>query len=783
MSLRVARQALIDDVTLQGDEFCQAYTHLADEWLTQLVQIASGGDLRGLALLAVGGYGRGELCPYSDLDVLLVHKGHGDVAGLAERIWYPIWDEGVALDHSVRRPAEVVKAAGEDLRVSLGLLDARLVVGDSRLADSVISGARERWQRQKPKWLVDLARSVEERHYSHGDLGFLLEPDLKESHGGLRDVTALRALLLAEERLYEYVDVVAMETAAATLRRVRVELHRRSGRESNQLLLQEQPQVAVSLGVDDAADLMRSVATAGRTIAWEEDDAWRRWAVWAENLRRGRRQRRKSDGVEHEVEPTGEPDIGLDVVEHEVVLLGKADVAGDPSLPLRLAAVAAERDHPIGREALNLLGRKSPAPPLPWSGDVRASFIRLLSTGPPAIGAIEALDRRHIWERYVPEWPSVRNRPQRNPYHRFTVDRHLLEATANAATLAHRTSRPDLLVLGSLFHDIGKGFPGDHTEVGVELVEEIGPRMGLEADDVDVLAAMVRYHLLLPETATRRDLDDPATAERVAAEVESRTVLELLHLLCEADSLATGPSAWGTWKAGLVAELVERTTRRLSGEEPAPPTPWVTGELLAAVARVRASGVAMIDVLPPQVTVVAPDRPGLLAEVTGVLALHGLNVRSAVVAGEDGVAIELFVTEPARGQWPPADRLDRDLSRVQHGDLDLEAELAERAHTYRRDHRLMGPLPVTPTVMFDNHASHTATVVEVRAEDSIGQLHRITQALADCQLDVSSAKVSTFANAVVDAFYVRTTTGGKLTDADGIETVTAAILQRIDQTG
>jgi len=468
------------------------------------------------------------------------------------------------------------------------------------------------------------------------------------------------------------------------------------------------------------------------------------------------------------------------VTDDEVVLIGSADVAGDPSLALRMAAVAADRNLPIARDALNLLGRKAPVPPEPWNEDLRTTLVAVLATGPAAIDALEALDQRHLLERYLPEWAAVRNKPQRNPYHRFTVDRHLLEATANAAILAHRVSRPDLLLLGTLLHDIGKGYPGDHTEVGMAVVDTIGARLGLPPEDVDTLVTMVRLHLLLPDTATRRDLDDPATAQRVADEVGNRTTLELLAALVEADSLATGSSAWGPWKAGLVADLVERTRRLLAGEPAPPPTPWITDELRVIMDTVRDHGVPALSIDDPTVTVVAADRSGLFAEVTGVLALHGLNVRSAVVAGEDGVAVEIFTVEPSRGRWPAAARLADDLAAVMDGTLPIERRLSERARTYRHERRVITPHLVSTQVSVDNNASASATVVEVRAEDVVGQLHRITQALVDCRLDVISAKVSTFGSAVVDAFYIRDSDGSKLTDLQRIADLEAAIRLQID---
>jgi [protein-PII] uridylyltransferase len=781
VSLRARRQSLIEREDLRGDAFCRAYAEAADEWLTGLFEQATGGDTRGMALVAVGGYGRAELCPFSDLDVILIHRGRKNISATADKIWYPVWDEGISLDHSVRRPSEVLELAAEDLRVALGVLDARVICGDAKVAEPVTETAHDRWVKQKPPWLGVLADLVAERHRSAGDVGFLLEPDLKEAHGGLRDVAALTAMMEAVPVLADYVDTVAIDDARGILTAIRVELHRKAGREQNKLLLQEQDQVAAALKEPDSDALMRKVATAGRTIAWEGDDAWRRRGAWSRaqgSAHRRRKARRSADGADPPITIVpGDPDIGT--TEDEVVLAETADVSGDASLSLRLAAVAAEKNLPIAREALNLLGRKAPSPPVPWPDALRATLVRVLATGPAAIAALEALDQRRLIERYLPEWASVRNKPQRNPYHRFTVDRHLLEATANAATLAYRVDRVDLLLAGALLHDIGKGFAGDHTEVGMTVVATIGKRMGFADDDVDTLVNLVRLHLLLPDTATRRDLDDPATAERVAKEVGNRSTLELLAALVEADSLATGPSAWGNWKAGLMAELVERTRRLLAGEPAAARTPWITDELRIIMDTVRTHRVPALSIVDPVVTVVASDRSGLLAEVTGVLALHGLNVRSAVVAGEDGVAVEIFTVEPSRGRWPSVARLADDLAAIMAGTLSIETQLADRARTYRSDRRSITPHLVSTEVTVDNNASATATVVEVRAEDVVGQLHRITQALVECSLDVISAKVSTFGSAVVDAFYVRGPDGGKLTDARHIAALEVGIQERV----
>jgi [protein-PII] uridylyltransferase len=298
--------------------------------------------------------------------------------------------------------------------------------------------------------------------------------------------------------------------------------------------------------------------------------------------------------------------------------------------------------------------------------------------------------------------------------------------------------------------------------------------MGFAPTDVAVLVDLVRHHLLLPDTATRRDLDDPMTIARVARAAGDRVTLHLLGALTEADSRATGPSAWGAWKAGLVADLVERTDRVLLGEtEPAGPDP-----ILAAnrdlIDEVRAQGSPSVSLQPPHVIVAAPDRPGLFSSVAGALALNGMNVRAANVSGEDGVAVEVFTVEVARGTWPDTAKLREDLTAVLSDRMAIGERLSERERVYPLRRRSAAHV-LGSDVTVDNEASETATVVEVRAPDEIGLLHRITRALFEADLDVVSARVSTLGEMVVDAFYVRESTGTKVTDPDRLTSITAAL--------
>jgi len=773
-SLRERRRKLLAEPGLMGVEFCHRYAAEADAWLSGLAERAAGDNKRHLALLAVGGYGRRSLCPFSDLDVVLVHNGHREIRSVADAIWYPVWDEGVHLDHSVRKPAEVLTAAADDARVALGLLDGRFIWGEPKVADPLLEKARTAWrERLGTKYLPLLEVQMAERRKTAGDVAFLLEPDLKESHGGLRDVSVLRAISAYAPLLADYADLASLDGTEALLTTTRVELHRMAQREHDKLLLQDQDQVAAALGFPDADALMLAVSTAGRQIAWVSDDVWRRRRLWDPTPQPRRRFRRGAPDAGPAPAPA---DLGPDMVEvyGEIALTPLAPVSDDASLPLRLAATAAEHDRPIAKGSLHRLADRMPPPGDPWAPETRQALVTLLGLGRPAIDKIESLDQHGLLVRLIPEWSAVRNKPQRNAYHTYTVDRHLLEAAALAAELTDTVERPDLLLVGALLHDIGKGFPGDHTTVGMEAVERITTRMGFSPADVAVLVDLVRHHLLLPDTATRRDLDDPTTIARVARAAGNRLTLHLLAALTEADSRATGPSAWGPWKDGLVADLVERTDRVLQGEtEPAGPDP-----ILAAnqdlMEEVRQTGLPSVSLQPPQVIVAAPDRRGLFSSVAGALALNGMNVQAANVSGDDGVAVEVFTVEVARGTWPDTAKLRDDLAAVLSDSMAIGERLTERERVYPLRRGSAAHLPGSD-VSVDNEASETATVLEVRAPDQIGLLHRITRALFEADLDVVSARVSTLGEIVVDAFYVRESDGTKVTDQDRLSAITAAL--------
>jgi [protein-PII] uridylyltransferase len=752
------RKALLARPGTIGPGQRRSLSDLTDRWLADLL-----GEVEGVALVAVGGYGRRELSPGSDLDLVLVHEGRSDFATLAEQTWYPIWDAGVKLDHSVRTVSQMRRVAGEDLPAQLGLLDVRRVAGDGSVTEGLRSTLLADWRATALRRLPELRVVCEQRAERFGELAFLLEPDLKEARGGLRDAIVLRAISASWLADPPHGTV---EGARERLLDARDALHMVTGRATDRLLLQEQDAAAELLGLLDADALLRVVSEAARTIAYAADVTWRRVGqVLEARRRRGLRR------VTNRVGPPRAP-LADGVVEQggEVVLARDAEPARDPLLVLRTAAAAAQAGLPLSPHAVERLATESAPMPVPWPDPARNALVSLLGAGQAAVGVWEALDQRGLITRLLPDWERVRCRPQRNPIHRYTVDRHLVVAAANAAALTRRVSRPDLLLVGALLHDIGKGWPGDHTDAGVVIVRDIAPRLGFDVADTDTLVTLVRHHLLLVDTATRRDLDDPATVAAVAAATGSSDVLDLLHALTEADALATGPAVWNSWRAGLVDDLVARTDAVLQGRaESAPPSLSPAQRQLANSGQLEVS--LDVGTHTATLTVVTPDRVGLLALVAGVLALHRLTVRAATtdtVQTADGVvaAVQVWTVAPEYGSLPDMSVLRDDLRRALAGTLNVAKRLAQREAAYPARPGIPVPPPRVDVVP---EASETATVIEVRAHDRPALLHRIGAALADEGLDVLSARVNTLGAEAVDAFYVVDARGEPLSSARAAE--------------
>ncbi len=749
------RQTLTADRTLLGSDFTSAYSDHLDAWLAELARPLEG--MPGLALVAVGGYGRREMAPESDLDLVLVHQADVDPGPVADQIWYPIWDAGLKLGQRVDTPDGLLRLARRDLDTATALLDVRHLAGDEQLSVDLAVAAGEAWRSDPVANAMRLAERLRQSHAQSGEVAFTLGPDIKMGQGGLRDLHALR-WVAATGAAIDMTDVESLREPAEVLLRARVELHRLTARPGDRLVLEYQDEVAARLGYADADALMGDIAAAGRSIAWISDAAW----FWIERSAEPRRRDTDREVID-----------GSIVVDGWLMTLADGvEPIDDPELVLRLADAAAQRRSFIDHDTLERLATGARSPVGDWSQEMRRLFVSLLHHGHAAIPILEALDQVGLVSWLLPEWEPCRSRPQRNAYHRFTVDRHLLEAAAEASSLADRVARPDLLIVGALLHDIGKGYPGDHTDAGVALIEPLAHRMGFGSDDVDTLVAMCRHHLLLPDVATRRDLDDDGTISYVADAVESVELLELLAALTEADSIATGPSAWNSSKAALVAELVVRTRHVLEGGD----VDAIAGPRFPSVEQLESmrSGEFSVDIVDQRVTVVQQDRPGAFFRAAGVLTLNGLDIKAASAHTEGGMALAEFEVDGR----PDVKRLEAQLQAGAHGRIALDARVDERRRTYERSRKRMSARPVVAAVSFDNVSSTSATVIEVTGRDEIGVLYRIARALSELRVSIWTARIQTIGDAVIDAFYV-THEGSKIVDERHQREIERAVLHAI----
>ena len=780
LSIRASRDELVRDHTRRGRDFGRALAAVVDRAVSSVLDELG---TEGIAVLALGSYGRRELCPGSDLDLLLLHDRRTDIAAVADALWYPLWDAGFVLGHATRTVKETIKLADQDLDTLTGLLQPRWIGGALEVeCRQLVGDVRALARRRRAGVLSRLADASTIRRVQPGQVSEMLEPNLKDGAGGLRDLHALEwagwccadpgggeALVAAEILRVE--DRRFLGTAADLLLDVRVGLQRVTGGRSDVLALQDQDAVAELLGIADADALVRELAATARRVAWIAGDAWSR-------LRNDTsRSRRRRDGRTLAIAPG--------VVEDDGRVGIAADAEIDGALLLRVARAAAESGRAIDRGALaRLRDATSPA----WHTGELDDFVAVLRSGSQVVDVFEALDLEDLVSRILPEWEQIRFRPQRNAYHRFTVDRHLLETVADAGNLLDSGSErdvdvvaelehPELLVLGALLHDIAKGQPGDHATIGAAVAGDVGRRIGLADDLVDTLAWLVRDHLLMADTATRRDLADPVTIEQFATRVGTPERLRLLRLLTIADSRATGPAAWGPGKAALIRELYDRTLAAWRGdgrrvtEHGAAPIDLVTGPGVVVRWESLADGRL-------RVTVGAPDRPGLLAGVAGALSLEGFDIAAAEghTLG-DGRAAEVFVgsdrfdrLSDERGRLHAADTIRRVLG----GEVSVVDDLRARRTAYSQPTRA-GVANDSIRIRVEQEASEDATVIEVFAPDEIGLLATVAAVFGSLAFDVKVARVSTTGDQAVDVFYVQDR-GAKVTDPRRIATLRAALV-------
>lgn len=715
------------------------------------------------ALVAIGGYGRGELSPKSDIDLAVVYKGRSKPEKKVKELLYPLWDAGLEVGHGTRTVKDTVRLAAEDIEAHAAFLDARLIAGDAGLFRDMQESVDAFTRKRGITFAKELQETTRRRHAGAGDVPFLLEPNVKDGAGGLRDLHVARWLA-------RFFDLPALDPGSAEiLHRIRNWLHHAQNRRADVVLLSLQDEAGRDLGYggDRAGDaLMRDLYATARIIWWHAQSC----------------------------------------------------IAGAVNGGLRGPDVSVFAEGS-------------------WSADARRSFLQTLREG--SAHALEALDQEGVVARMLPGWEDVRCLPQRNIYHRYTVDVHCFEAVANLAALSSDSGMGgsvwrdvadhDRALLAALFHDAGKGSGEDHSVRGERLASEWVRAMGLGVEAAADVSWLVRNHLLLAETATRRDTEDERLVESFAAQAGHAERLRMLYVLTIADAQATGPEAWTPWKAALVSDLfvkalrvlergevvgqaqdqvIKRRTvdvRRLLEREPGEIDAHLLGMtrsyLLAfdATALVRhfslmnpppVSDEVRMSAVPAgepgvyEIVFAARDRPGLFSLMSGALAAGGINIVAAqAFTRADGVALEAFrgvgAFEPSFDETRWA-RLQSAALAALRGEIDLAAELAQRRQTYAYEYK--GKREPT-TVVVDNEASDFATVIEVHATDRIGLLYEITRAMAEMGLDIQVARIATYGHDVVDAFYVRDLEGQRITNPDRVAALRTDIPAMLDASG
>ena len=848
-----AQQAALEELWrqgLSGHELLRRHTTLVDDFLVDRFTASPAIQTnRGhIALIALGGYGRRELYPFSDIDLLLLHDWRSGkiMQEVSESILYPLWDAGFEVGHSVRGIKDAIRFAGEDFFFQVALLDARLLTGSKQLFDKLLA----RYQKKvldgnRHKFVQTMEKFRSQRRKNYGSHAYLLEPHIKEGKGGMRDIQAMlwvaRAVFglsgldaMTDAGLLTAEDREKFSGSWDMLARIRNRLHYISRRKNDRLIFEYQEEMAASFGYRDTKgqlaveQFMRQVYGHLQNIAVITD-------LFFEHV--------------HEV-------LGVKKNKGKERVLEKAIIARGGSLHLADPDELAKRPHLMmrvflqaGRTGLPLHHRlrQQISSHLHLVDDrfrtsrrVAKAFIDLLVQSTEVMTVLETMLETGLLTAYIPEFAEIESLAQHDLYHIYTVDRHQLQTVAELHTLRDREKElfasleaPHILYLAALLHDIGKGHHTDHSKLGAEMIGEVGKRLGLSKEDTATLAFLVRYHLYLPENALRRDLEDHDFIRHTAELIGSNDRLTMLYLLSIADSKATGPSAWSDWKATLMAELFLKTkscidSACLSGAEAEDeeqgaswlrqrvadlvaddgqlgrqlqelPDDYLTSFTPESVARhlqlhrEHAGRLQQRVLLFPEarqgywsLLMLSKDRPGLLAKLCGVLALHNFSVLAAqIFTWPDGTVVDVLDVQPVAAtefdeqNWQG---LEEDLNKAINYRLDVGLKL----HTKKQGFGLKPRRQVQQLelkVVLDNESSRRFTVIEVYGADAPGALYQLTQTLSDFGLDIHRARIATEVEQLIDIFYVLTRDGSKLTDSEQQETVRKTLLKIIGMDG
>lgn len=809
------------------------------------------GSSERLSIVATGGYGRGLLAPHSDIDLMfLCSRGRTAWSeNVIELVLVMLWDLGMRVGHATRSVPESIRLATDDMTVRTALLEARFVCGDKRLAEALRAQFRVEFGGGMGRDFIDAKLAEREaRHKRQGESRYLVEPNVKDGKGGLRDLQSLywigkylygvdTAAELANHGVFTRGEHVTFREAEAFLWNVRCHLHNLCGRAEERLSFDVQPAISASLGYKDN-DSRRRVEHFMRDyflVAKNVGDLTRIFCAALEE------QHRKDSPVALRLLPGFLKLRGpQDDIYMEKGRLDASDDAfrSDPANLIRLFHTAGEKNAAIHPRALRTVSRSLDliTEPVLADGIANRLFLEILTSTNDPERSLRLLNEAGVLARFVPPFAHAVAQMQFNMYHHYTVDEHLIRTVGQLAALERgdlaaenslatevirRVGSREALYCAGFLHDVGKGLSGDHSQIGSSVAKALCLRWGLSADDAAASAWLVRNHLLMSDTAQRRDIADPATVRKFVAEVQSPERLRLLYVLTVADIRAVGPGVWNQWKARLLRELYDAADAFMSGTiartgsaRAAEAKALLVGHLrdwseeargdavahysdaywlsfdadaIERNARIRAEAAnapgrvavrGTIDTMRHvcEIAVCAPDSTGLFFRLTrAIAACGGSIVEAKAFTSDDGLALDVFVVQDGGGSFADADRLSM-----------LEDALANAAageppgpsiSIRRPDIVRASAFQVSPRIHFDNEASMHATVLEVEGADRAGLLSDVAGALMELHLSISSAIVATYGEKVVDVFYVRDIFGSKLVQPELRRSVEARLIE------
>lgn len=819
-------------------EFLRQHSDMMDGLVRKAFQAARAKvPSPSVCLMAIGGYGRAELAPYSDIDLLLLYSpsNKNELSPLAEQILYPLWDLGLDVSCSSRSIDECLKMARSDVQVKTGLIDGRYLDGEYEFFRNLYGFFTKKvLHRKVQKFAGTLARDIHPRRQKYEDPAYVLEPNIKEGEGGLRDFQVGRWIIRAKYKTDRWDSILfpdhsrMLDKSIQFLWAIRNHLHLLSGRRQDDLTFELQEKIAPLLafprGTKGVEEMMRQYHLSARGISNFFHDILDRTLFEPSAFRKiiFFFQRKRIDE-------------NFEIAHGELHLLDPVAFKKDPSQLMTLfqhsqayQAKVDFRTEEAVMEALPFIDDRFRA-----SQKVNQAFLSILRRGKGADALLMKMHQLGFLSRYIPEFSDVEGKVHYDLYHVHPVDIHSILAVEELGrlrdgyyqkdyplltSLIREIEKPDILFLTTLLHDIGKGREGDHALIGAEMTKQVGEKMGLTSEEKELMEFLISHHLFMLETAFRRDLHDEQAILRFANETGNPVRLKMLYLLTFADIKAVGPEAWTSWKNSLLMELFLKTSHFFEkGEEPqaflkrgetiaqlwqslpretfshyAEHLPdrylstYSSGEISRHIGmaqsldkKVLLVGWSPEEEVRARVTICTKDRYGLFSKIAGSMFLNRLNILEAQVhTWGNGVALDTFYVEDPTGKIERRlQQFKKDLKEVLSGKISLKLLLSQREESSWIQKKVIPKVPGESKV--NNQDSDFYTIIEITGEDRLGVLYEITQALTDCGCDIHFARISTLGNRVVDVFYIQDEWGEKIVEPEKANHLKQLLLNRL----